>query len=224
MLIMLVGILPQPAYAEIPASPSASKDTCTNFKDRAAQVLDNPKKGADPKLLSGIYEFVVGTVNNATKKLFESFTKNPSYQNAVYWAIVLMLTFYGVGFTIGIVQPSFQQVLVRLIKVGIIFSLISPTGWNFFSQYVVAFFQNGTDDIIKGVQEIGTGLPYTATDTPFYALDRVIHLIIVARRVVRCEKNYFIERGDVYFIECEIEDFFYECGTGVRDKEGAHIF
>ena len=58
----------------------------------------------------------------------------------------------------------------------------------------------------------------------FYALDRVIHLKIVAGWVVRCEKNDFIERGDVYFIEGEIEDFFYKRGTGVWDKEGANIF
>jgi hypothetical protein len=41
--------------------------------------------------------------------------------------------------------------------------------------------------------------------------------------VVRSEKNDFIEWGDVYFIEGEIEDFFDESGTGVGDKEGAYI-
>jgi hypothetical protein len=49
-------------------------------------------------------------------------------------------------------------------------------------------------------------------------------LKIVARGVVRCEKNDFIERGDIYFIEGEIEDFFYESGTGVWDEDGAYIF
>ena len=58
----------------------------------------------------------------------------------------------------------------------------------------------------------------------FYALDWVVHLKIVAGGVIRCEKNDLIERGDVYFIEGEVEYFFYESGTGVGDKEGADIF
>ena len=61
-------------------------------------------------------------------------------------------------------------------------------------------------------------------DLEFYFLNRIIHLIIIARRVVRCEKNDFIEQGDVYFIKCEIEYFFYKCGTGVWNKKCAYIF
>ena len=58
----------------------------------------------------------------------------------------------------------------------------------------------------------------------FYFLNRIIHLKIVAGGVVRCEKNDFIEQGDIYFIEGEVEDFFYESGTGVWDEECADIF
>lgn len=153
-------------------------DVCTNFVTRAQNTFGNTTSATNTGLLSGIYTFINNTVNSATKDLFQSFTNNPKYQKAVYAAITLMITFYGVGFIIGIVQPSFQQVLVRLVKVGIIFSLISSTGWTFFSNSVVKFFQNGSDDIIKGVQHIATGIAPTATDTPFYALDRVADFVV----------------------------------------------
>jgi hypothetical protein len=65
---------------------------------------------------------------------------------------------------------------------------------------------------------------YSIDFVEFYFLNRVIHLKIVAGGVIRCEKNDFIERGDVYFIEGEVEYFFYKSGTGMWDEEGAHIF
>lgn len=173
-LMLSVLVMAPQGYAQ-PAPTTSNDEVCTSFSARAAQMGNATATGG---MLSDIHKFMTGIVNNATQKIFTSFTSSSSYTGALYAAITLMIIFYAVGFTMGVVQPSFQQVLVRLIKIGILFTLISPTGWQFFNDNVVTFFQDGSDDLIKGVQAIGTGITAPTGATPFYALDRLAEFLI----------------------------------------------
>lgn len=153
------------------------EQVCTENVKRGEEALSGDGK---PGLLSEIYNFIKEVVGEATEKLFSAFTDSAAYQNAVYAAMVLMLVFFGIAFTIGIVQVSFQQVLVRLLKLGIISAVISPGGWTFFSDYAVKFFMDGTDDLVKGVIKIGSGIttPLPADATPFFQLDKLAEFLI----------------------------------------------
>lgn len=171
-----------------------NNSTCTSFAETATQVFDNPSGSSSNGMLSDIYHFIVDSVNDASKKLFSAFTSSNSYKNALGGATTLMVVFYAVAFVMGIVQPNFQQVLVRLVKIGLLMTLISPAGWDFFNENVVRFFQDGSDDIIRGVQQIGMcanyyngggncpGIPANAT--PFYSLDRLASFIIQPDTIV----------------------------------------
>ncbi len=167
------------AQAADPAAPATATEDDAYCTKNAQNQVDAENKET-PGILSEIYIFIKDVVGVATQKLFSAFTSNDAYQNAVYWTMVLMVVFFGIGFTIGIVQVSFQQVLIRLIKMAIIFAVISPTGWTFFSDTVVKFFMDGTDELVKGVIEIGMGdgtlLPPDAT--PFYRLDKMANFMI----------------------------------------------
>jgi type IV secretory pathway VirB6-like protein len=88
-----------------------------------------------------------------------------------------MIVIFGVGFLIGVVQASFGQVLIRLAKIGIILTMISPAGWQFFSNYAVKFFNDGTDELIGKVMEIGTGVAATANQ-PFVVLDGIAKVVL----------------------------------------------
>jgi hypothetical protein len=138
-------------------SPTATTETCTDFASLNAEAA-NPSK---PGLLTNITTYIKNVVGNATKQLYTAFTGSSAYKNAVSAAITLMIVIFGVAFLIGVVQVSFGQVLIRLIKVGVILTLISPGGWQFFSDYAVKFFNDGTDELIGVVMEIGTGVPFT---------------------------------------------------------------
>ena len=175
-LFLAVCFLPQAGVAQTP-NPSTA-DTCTSFADRANQSFNSNGSAGQGGMLTDIDNFIKQTVGTATQNLFESFTPSSSYQSAIYAAMTLMVIFYGVGFTIGVVQPSFQQVLVRLVKMGILFGFLSPAGWTFFNENVVMFFQDGSDYLIKGVQAIGMGIPAPAGAGPFYALDKLASFLI----------------------------------------------
>lgn len=155
------------------ASGSTSPDTCTDF-EAMMKASNTGEKG----ILTNISDFIKGVINEASQKLFSAFTDNSSYQAAVNAAMTLMVVIYGVSFLIGVVQPSFGEVFKRLIKMGVIYAVVSPGGWTFFSQYAVTFFNDGTDDLIAGVMRIGTGLPFESGDSPFKVLDAIAKFIL----------------------------------------------
>lgn len=173
-VIALPAVAPAAAAAAVAAT---NTDTCTDIAGNRERAFNG---NGQPGLLSEIYSFIKDVVGTATQKLFSAFTDNQAYQNAVYAATVLMVVFFGIAFTIGIVQVSFQQVLTRMVKIGLIAAVISPSGWTFFSNYVVKFFMDGTDDLVKGVIQIGAGtttlLPANAT--PFFQLDKLGDFLI----------------------------------------------
>jgi type IV secretory pathway VirB6-like protein len=173
----LVMVMSMQAYAQTPTSTTSTttaNQTCTDF---SKLKTDANNTSSTKGILSNVSDMVKSVVGDASKKLFETFTNNANYKSAVNAAMILMVTIYGLAFTIGVVQASFAEVLKRLIKMGIIFAVISPTGWQFFSQYVVTFFNDGTDELIGMVISIGTGQPMV-DGSPFIALDRIASVVI----------------------------------------------
>ena len=169
-----MSLAPSRAYAADPQPVGSTTEKCTNFKKLAIDAADDKKPG----ILTSISTMIKGVINDASKNLYEAFIKNSGYTAAINAAVTLMITIYAAAFMIGVVQPSFGDVLRRLIKIGVIYAMISPTGWEFFSQYAVKFFNDGTDQIIGGVIEIGTGQKYTSGESPFKQLDELSKWII----------------------------------------------
>lgn len=158
----------------VQTNPDGSTTTTTYNADGTVRSTETSQGG----LLTAIYDNIKGIVNDSTERLYQSFIDNSAYQSAVFGAVTLMIIIFGVGFVIGVIQPSFGQVLVRLIKIGIIVALISPGGWDFFSGYMVTFFNDGTDSLVKSVMGIGTGVPVPAEASPFWTFDRLANFLI----------------------------------------------
>lgn len=157
---------PAPAAATSNCSYTSGNDICTNFECLKQTVNDGK-----PGILTNITNTIKAVVGDASEKLFKAFTGSSKYQSAVGAAMALMIIIYGISFMIGVVQPSYGQILIRLLKMGVIFTLISPAGWSFFSDIVVKFFNDGTDELIRGVISIGTGTTIPAGGSPFLQLD-----------------------------------------------------
>ncbi len=172
-------VLP-PAAAAAASTDKKPAPVCTDFAGLAKKSEDTSKPG----LLTNISNFVKDTITPASKSLFQAFTNSPNYKGAVNAAITLMIVIYGVGFLIGVVQPSFGQLLVRLIKVGIIYALISPSGWAFFSDYAVKLFNDGTDEIIGQVLAIGSGQNYIAGSSPFIYMDSLAKFVLSPEMII----------------------------------------
>jgi hypothetical protein len=187
MAIMVNTALAQPPAsptAAAPAAPSAAGaaqgggGTCTTFQQRLRSNTNTTLTGgavvnSSNGLLTEIYLFITGVVDQATQRVFTNFINNPTYQMAVNAAATLMVVLFGVFFTIGVVQPSAGQVVIRLIKLGVVFAVVGPGGWQFFSETAVRFFNDGTDDLVRQIINIATGSTSPPGSSPFTELDKL---------------------------------------------------
>jgi type IV secretory pathway VirB6-like protein len=194
MAIVMVSVAPAMAQTLPPASPATGEENqCTHFEERKEYIFNGGAQGGgasdQPGLLSEIYLFIKDIVDDTTERLYQTFIDNENYQLAVFAAMTLMVVIFGIAFTIGVAQPSFGQALIRLFRIAIVAAMISPAGWAFFSDPengagVVAFFNDGTDDLIKGVTEISTGVQAPEGSTPFYQFDKLAEFLIHPETIV----------------------------------------
>ena len=187
----LTMVASEPANASFPfpsATPSqsfVSQHTCTRFSARESDTFDNTPTNPNDGILTSIYNFLKDIIDVATETLYRSIVENPNYQYALAGTVTLYVAIFGAMFTIGLVQASFGQMLMRFIKLGIIYSALSPNiGWYFFNDYAVSFFNDGTEELVRGVIQIGTGEPLPAGAGPFYQLDQLASFFIHPETIV----------------------------------------
>jgi type IV secretion system protein VirB6 len=101
-------------------------------------------------LVRTIKETVIGskTERGAAKKIFDSITQNPQYIGTVRALLVLYIAFFAVSFIMGIIKFNQEEAIIRLVKVGVIVALISPTAWDFFGEYLLNMFIEGGIQLI----------------------------------------------------------------------------
>lgn len=167
---------------EVPASQSVDAICTTDprFNNQLDEDEDgNADVGADGKpkttaivkrILTDITTKVTSILDTTVGAMYEGIIGNSQYQRALNAAIILFVIFYGVAFMFGIVQLSAADFVIRLVKVGALFWLLSPGGWEFFYQYVGGFFIGGTNELINymtGVAaEVFTQPPPDPSGTP----------------------------------------------------------
>lgn len=183
MWAMLAAMLTLQSSGAALAADAIDPSVCTTMTDRMNELQStNPPQPGEPQgILTEIFGFIKSVTLTATESIFSAFITNPDYQFAVSAVLTLYIAIFGAMFTMGIVQATFGQVLIRLIKFGIITALLIE-GWGFFNDIVVRFFNDGTDQLICAVMDIAAGVPAGAGNcngvSPFYRIDRVASFLI----------------------------------------------
>ena len=139
------------------ADSAMAVETCT---DQPIFSEDGDSGGFAGKAFQMV-EKVIQEVNVklvfAMAKLYAGIIISPGYRAAVNAAVILMVTFFAVLFMFGLVQATFSQALVRLLKIGVIYYMMSPLGMiEFFFGILVQFFYFGTQCMIISMINIGT--------------------------------------------------------------------
>ncbi len=88
-----------------------------------------------------------GTKVGQAERIYRLIIDDPRYQAILSMCLILMLTFYGFGYLMGISDASISDIISRTIKISVIYLFVGPQGWEFFDKIVVQFFKNGTDYI-----------------------------------------------------------------------------
>jgi len=87
---------------------------------------------------SGIVEF-----------MYKAVLKDQYVGRIINIGFVLYIAFFGMAFLMGVVELSKKELMMRLLKIGLVMMFTSPTAWQMYNTYVVLFFKNGMDSIIS---------------------------------------------------------------------------
>jgi type IV secretory pathway VirB6-like protein len=102
------------------------------------EIMDGKK---DNPATANVDESTIGQAERVYKLLIS----DSRYQAILNIALVTMFTFYGFGYLIGVVEMKQDDLIMRIVKIGLIYLFVSETGWEWFDKIVVKLFKNSTD-------------------------------------------------------------------------------
>ncbi|NBO18245.1 MAG: type IV secretion system protein [Proteobacteria bacterium] len=177
-MTLLLTAMSGPAYAG-PSEPTIKEGTCTSESQ-----YDIPTVDPDSGLVSTIVQRIRDALQSVSSDVFYGITGDSGFQNVIRLASSLYVAIYGILFTFGMVQITIYDMLVRLVKLGIMNVLLSSSGdmlW-----VLVRFFNDGVDDIIARVSAIafGTGGVVGATGAPFDPLDQALVFVVSSKMAI----------------------------------------
>ncbi|MFZ9469534.1 MAG: type IV secretion system protein [Rickettsiales bacterium] len=127
---------------------------------------------------------------NQAKRIYTNITNNPIFKSVLSLSMVLMITFYGLGFMMGVSEMKQSEIMNRLLKMGLIYLFTSPSaGWIFFEKFFVTFFKDGADfltflmaSIFSDGEQINSALNsgnFRDKSPLFESVDRVLGLYLI---------------------------------------------
>ena len=96
-------------------------------------VQDNPTTSDD--------ESTVGQ----SERIYKLLIADPRYKAILTVSLVVMITFWGVGYLLGVSELNQTEIITRVFKIGFVYLMVGETGWEWFQMFFVSFFKEGTD-------------------------------------------------------------------------------
>ncbi len=131
----------------------------------------NPEK---KHILEDIRKEVETLLIDGAEHMFKQITSNNIYVDFVRYLLVLYIVFTGIAYVIGMIQQPISDIMLRLVKVGIIMQFISPYAWEFFYNNIAILFVEGTAQMIA-IINAHSGVEFDP-DAPFAVFDRMLDL------------------------------------------------
>ena len=92
----------------------------------------------------------------------------------IKFILILYIMFYGMMFLMGMVKISQTDIVIRVIKVGIVAGLMNDSTFEFFNSYVFDFATSFSDNIIANMSGYSTFSDNNSVSNPFMFLDAVM--------------------------------------------------
>ncbi len=91
------------------------------------------------------------SVNESTmgepERFYKLLINNANFYYILRISTIMMITFYGLGFLIGVSELKLSELIKVIIKIGVVYLFLGPTGWYWFNLIFVNVFKAGTNYI-----------------------------------------------------------------------------
>jgi type IV secretory pathway VirB6-like protein len=157
----------------------------------------NPNDGPIKKVV----DFFVGPIITIMERMYEGIVTNRAFINIVRALLILMVAIY--GFKLIVFRSTQEHIrkdaVIRMFKIGIIATLISPESWDFFVNHLFGAF-------LVGIEEVASLLlnPFGDYDPrdPWYSMDQVLAKLFSGETSAKISSTLFsnVPIGAVYII------------------------
>ncbi len=148
-------------------------------------------------------------------KLRDTITKDIKLITMVKVLLSLYVMFTGVGFMMGVIKMQQSEFVMRLIKVAIVSTVISDTGWDFFDKYLFSLIKGVATEVssafIKATLFYEDGRPIyhmPDTATPLTIYDTVLK-IFTSTPIHAKTWSLLFYQWKLYWIPCFYAGFIF---------------
>ncbi len=106
-------------------------------------------------IISRIVQEISLKLSLASAQIYNKLIFDSAYRIILMASFVLYISIYGILFMTGMIPISLHDFIIRLLKIGVVVMLLTPTSFEFFSSTVVKFFNEGANDIINFFTKTG---------------------------------------------------------------------
>ena len=119
------------------------------------KIKRNEISGLVSSIIDPVLEVMDGTgsvgdvdrVPGQAERIYKLIVSDPSYQLILKMSLVLMVSFYGLTYLMGLNDGGTSDIIARVVKISLILFFVSDQGWEVFNRFVVATFKDATDEI-----------------------------------------------------------------------------
>jgi len=129
------------------------------------------------KISSYVISFIVNRLNAAITNFYGSIVNNTDFINIVRLMVTFYISLYGAYFVLGLAQATASDVLLRILKIAIMFVLISPNSYDFFNTYLFGMITEGFIQIAGfAIDNSGAQTPEQTLTSAFSFVDPAINI------------------------------------------------
>ncbi len=115
--------------------------------------VKSPGSGEASSMISRVIQPIVeimdgkkdGSTVGQAERMYKLLIADARYKVILNLGLVMMFTFYGFGYLMGMSEANMTETWQRIMKIGLVYLFVGESGWKFFNEIVVHFFKNGTD-------------------------------------------------------------------------------
>jgi len=112
-------------------------------------VVKSGVRQANSRIIQSIIDYVTGTLNQASEKLFVSIVANSKYMLLLRIILILFIAVKAISFVMGFSEMTQKEFTVMLFKYSIIAQLLTgQQAWQFFNSYFFPIFTTGLQSIV----------------------------------------------------------------------------
>ncbi|MBT4989619.1 MAG: hypothetical protein HOM96_03690 [Rickettsiales bacterium] len=124
----------------------------------------------DPVYTQAAADSIFDNAIDIIESLFNSFVSSSYLGSLINVSLAIMISYFGIAFFLGLTRFTNQEMLLNVMRVGIVFTIInSSTGWEYYNNYFVKFIWDGSQELASEVmRSVNTAVVNTVQDLEDY--------------------------------------------------------